>query len=61
MKELGLGRHQALLDAHEFEQESVKISTVADLKQTGLPPDAAAAIVAHFTSRRNQSWNWRQN
>ena len=48
LEELGLGRHQALLDAHEFELESVQLSTATDLEEIGLPPDASAAIVAHF-------------
>ena len=44
LEELGLGRHRALLDAHEFELESVQISTAADLAVIGLPPDAAACL-----------------
>jgi ankyrin repeat protein len=42
------GQPERALDAHEFELESVQISTAADLEDIGLPPDAAAAIVAHF-------------
>ena len=48
MEELGLGRHRALLDKNEFELDSLQISTAADLVEIGLPPAAAAAIVAHF-------------
>jgi hypothetical protein len=43
---LGLGRHRALLDAHEFELDSVQISTAVDPDEIGLPPATAAAIVA---------------
>jgi ankyrin repeat protein len=45
---LGLGRHQALLDALAFVLESDQVSTAADLMELGLPPDAAAAIVARL-------------
>jgi hypothetical protein len=48
LEELGLGRHWALLDENEFELDSLQISTAADLVEIGLPPAAAAAIVAHF-------------
>jgi hypothetical protein len=48
LEELGLGRHRALLDENEFELDSLQISTAADLKEIGLPPAAAAVIVAHF-------------
>jgi hypothetical protein len=50
LEELGLGRHRALLDENEFELDSLQISTAEDLKEIGLPPAAAAAIVAHFKS-----------
>ena len=50
LEELGLGRHRALLDENEFELDSLQISTAADLVEIGLPPAAAAAIVAHFKS-----------
>ena len=53
LKELGLGRHQALLDKNEFELDSLEISTVADLEEIGLPHAAAIAIVAHF----NPTWD----
>ena len=43
-----LGRHQELLDAHEFKLDSLRISTAADLKEIGVPFAAAATIVAHF-------------
>ena len=49
LEELGLGRHRALLDENEFELDSLQISTAADLVEIGLPPAAAAAIVAHLT------------
>jgi hypothetical protein len=41
-------RYLALIDAHEFELDSLQISAAADLEAIGLPPAATTAIVTHF-------------